>query len=381
VANLTATGTGIQWYSTPTGGTALSGTTALTTGTTYYASQTLSSCESATRLAVTATITAPAAPTGPAAQAFCNSGTVANLTATGTGIQWYATPTGGTALSGTTALTTGTTYFASQTLSGCESANRLAVTAALVPQPTATIVVAGPVEYCLGEPISTLFQLTNVVPSVSTVQWFRNGQPISNQTSSSLMASQTGYYAAVLATLPGCTTTVAGDTIEAITPPTLNPVTGPSFSMPSDTLTYSTLGSTGAPIVWTVTGGVLLSGQGTPTIDVIWLISGVVEAKMQVGPCIRTDTLNVRVSGIGIDEPRPEEIVQVYPNPTDGFTQIFPWHDGDRIVVYTVDGKRLEVPQTAGKLDLTDWPAGVYQVLVEGPDGRIKSRHRLVLQK
>jgi hypothetical protein len=306
---------------------------------------------------------------------------VANLTATGTGIQWYATPTGGTALSGTTALTTGTTYFASQTLSGCESANRLAVTAALVPQPTATIVVAGPVDYCLGEPISTLFQLTNVVPSVSTVQWFRNGQPLANQTSSSLMASQTGYYAAVLATLPGCTTTVAGDTVEEITPPTLNPVTGPSFSMPSDTLTYSTLGSSGAPIVWTVTGGVLLSGQGTPTIDVIWLISGVVEAKMQVGPCIRTDTLNVRVSGIGIAEPRPEEIVQVYPNPTDGFTQIFPWHDGDRIVVYTVDGKRLEVPQTGGKLDLTDWPAGVYQVLVEGPDGRIKSRHRLVLQK
>ncbi len=195
------------------------------------------------------------------------------------------------------------------------------------------------------------------------------------------MATQTGYYEAVLAALPGCTTTVAGDTLEEITPPTLNPVTGPAFSMPSDTLTYSTLGSSGAPIVWTVTGGVLLSGQGTPTIDVIWLISGVVEAKMQVGPCIRTDTLNVRVSGIGIAEPKPEEVVQVFPNPTDGFAQIQPWHDGDRIVVYTADGKRLEVPQTFGKLELTGWPAGVYQVLVEGRDGRIKSRHRLVLQK
>ncbi|MDP4627222.1 MAG: PKD domain-containing protein, partial [Schleiferiaceae bacterium] len=80
----------------------------------------------------TATITVntlPAAPSGSASQTFCNSGTVASLTATGTGIQWYSASTGGTALSTSTALTNGTTYYASQTVSGCESATRLAVTA------------------------------------------------------------------------------------------------------------------------------------------------------------------------------------------------------------------------------------------------------------
>ena len=381
VASLAATGAGIQWYATSTGGSALSASTALTNGSTYYASQTLSSCESTTRLAVTATVNAPAAPTGNASQSFCNSGTVASLSATGVGIQWYATPIGGTALLPSAPLINGSTYYASQTLSGCESALRLGVTVAIVPQPSAAMAVAGPVVYCLGDPISTLFQLSNVVPNVSTVQWFRNGQAIANQTSASFTASQLGYYDAVLATLPGCTTTIPGDTLTEVTPPTLYPIAGPTFSMPSDTLTYSTLGSSGAPIAWIVTGGVLVSGQGTPVVDVMWLISGVLEARMQDGPCIRTDTLHVRVSGIGFTEPKPEESVQVYPNPTDGCAQIKPWHPGDRIVLYTLDGRRLEVLQSAGKLDLNDLPAGVYQVLIEGLDGRIGSRHRLVLQK
>jgi hypothetical protein len=140
VANLTATGTGtIQWYAAATGGTALASTTALATATHYYASQTVAGCESLTRFDVTVTISAPAAPTGTAAQSFCSgaSPTVASLTASGTGtIQWYAAVTGGTALASTTALTTATNYFASQTIAGCESATRLDVTVTVTPSLT-----------------------------------------------------------------------------------------------------------------------------------------------------------------------------------------------------------------------------------------------------
>ncbi|MBN9296363.1 MAG: hypothetical protein J0I41_05090, partial [Filimonas sp.] len=129
VANLAATGTNIQWYAASTGGTALASTTALVDGTTYYATQTANGCESASRLAVKVSITATAAPTGSATQTFCaiNNPTVANLVATGTSIQWYAASTGGVALASTTALVDGTTYYASQTANGCESASRLAV--------------------------------------------------------------------------------------------------------------------------------------------------------------------------------------------------------------------------------------------------------------
>jgi gliding motility-associated-like protein len=52
IANLTATGTNILWYSTATGGTALPLTTPLSNDTTYYASQFTSGCESYNRFPV-----------------------------------------------------------------------------------------------------------------------------------------------------------------------------------------------------------------------------------------------------------------------------------------------------------------------------------------
>ncbi len=126
IANLTATGTAIQWYADASGGTTLAGGTALADGSTYYASQTSGGCESTDRFAVTVTINSPAAPTGSATQEFCNTGTVAELITAGSDIQWYTSSTGGSALGSTVVLTNGI-YYASQTISGCESADRFAV--------------------------------------------------------------------------------------------------------------------------------------------------------------------------------------------------------------------------------------------------------------
>ncbi|MCW4468362.1 T9SS type A sorting domain-containing protein [Flavobacterium sp. MFBS3-15] len=123
VAGLSATGTAgatFHWYAAATGGTELSSDTALT-ATTYYVSQTVGGCESA-RAAVSVTITALPAPTA-ADQAFCVSGTVAGLVASGVAsaeLHWYDVPTGSTPLAGTTALAEGT-YYVSQSLNGCES--------------------------------------------------------------------------------------------------------------------------------------------------------------------------------------------------------------------------------------------------------------------
>ena len=138
VANLVATGTAIQWYAASTGGTALAGTTALVTGTTYYASQTIGTCES-TRTAVGVTITTATAPTA-VAQTFCASPapTIANLTASGTAIKWYAASAGGTALATTTNVISGT-YYASQTINGCES-SRTSVLVKVNPSNTLTSV-------------------------------------------------------------------------------------------------------------------------------------------------------------------------------------------------------------------------------------------------
>ncbi len=70
-----------------------------------------------------------AAPTGNAVQDFNSGATLADFAVTGTNIIWYTSQVGGTVLPATTPLTEGTTYYASQTVSGCESPSRLAVTA------------------------------------------------------------------------------------------------------------------------------------------------------------------------------------------------------------------------------------------------------------
>ena len=83
---------------------------------------------------ITLTITSPNAPNAPAAQTFCslNNPTVANLASPGSNIKWYATANGGVALATTTALVNGASYFATQTVGGCESITRTQVNVTLL---------------------------------------------------------------------------------------------------------------------------------------------------------------------------------------------------------------------------------------------------------
>jgi hypothetical protein len=138
ISDLAVSGSTIQWYLTPSGGTPLSNNFNLTTNTSYYASQTQNGCESLIRLPILVTITNPLAPTGNNQQAFCNTATISDLVVTGNSIQWYLTPNGGTPLPSNFNLTTNTTYYASQTENGCKSINRLPVLVELIIPETPT---------------------------------------------------------------------------------------------------------------------------------------------------------------------------------------------------------------------------------------------------
>jgi hypothetical protein len=200
VADLSATGTGtIQWYAAATGGTALVSTTALADATHYFASQTISGCESATRLDATASVNVTPVPAGSATQTFCNAATVADLSATGTGtIQWYTAATGGTALVSTTALVDATHYFASQTVSGCESATRLDVTVTVnnTPAPTG----AATQTFVTGQTLADIVVIgSNVIWYASLPDATTGTNPLSNTT---VLVDATTYYATQ--TVSGC---------------------------------------------------------------------------------------------------------------------------------------------------------------------------------
>jgi PKD repeat protein len=125
----------LSWYDAPSGGTLLGSGTSFTTpsisvSTTYYVEAINGSCTSS-RIAVTASINPTAAPTGFANQTFCAGETVGLISVTGSNIIWYDAPSSGNVIPPGTALVSGTTYYASQTVTGCESPTRLAVTMTL----------------------------------------------------------------------------------------------------------------------------------------------------------------------------------------------------------------------------------------------------------
>lgn len=138
VSDLFANGDNIQWYAAASGGSALSSSLALVDATSYFATQTVDACESLERFEVVVTINSTAAPTGDASQSFIDSATVANLEATGSDIQWYLASSGGSALATSTSLIDGTSYFATQTLTSCESTSRFEVVATIIPYATNT---------------------------------------------------------------------------------------------------------------------------------------------------------------------------------------------------------------------------------------------------
>ena len=56
VGLISTNGTDVVWYDSSTGGNTVDSSTLIVSGVTYYASQTLNSCESSNRLAVTMTL-------------------------------------------------------------------------------------------------------------------------------------------------------------------------------------------------------------------------------------------------------------------------------------------------------------------------------------
>ena len=122
----------VSWYDAASGGNLLGtgtvfNTPNITATTSYYAETSTATCTS-TRIEVKAVVNNTAAPTGDATQVLCGPKTLADLVVTGTAIKWYDAATGGNLLPPSTPIVYGTTYYASQTANGCESASRLAVT-------------------------------------------------------------------------------------------------------------------------------------------------------------------------------------------------------------------------------------------------------------
>ncbi len=122
----------MSWYSVPVGGTPIVTfpnftTPILTSTTTYYVGVTDGGCESG-RTPVTVTVIDTPIPSGDTIQEFCDvdNATLSDVIVVGDNIKWYEDSAGTILIDNTTALET-KTYYATQTIDGCESEGKLVV--------------------------------------------------------------------------------------------------------------------------------------------------------------------------------------------------------------------------------------------------------------
>lgn len=294
--SITISGVGIQWYSASVGGTLLNGTAALVNGQTYYASQTTAGCEGTERLAVTVEVlsTIPT-PTGATSQSFCGNTNVSSLTATGQNVQWYTNPTGGSPLTNPTALVDGTTYYASQTIDGCPSDVRLAVSVTITPNDY-TVIVNSPQSFCTGATL-TLDDI-ELNPGTNPT-WYSTSGTNNPIPSSTVLVDGTTYY--VRNTINGCENIFASG-VQVFLSPVPSAPTGPSIQTfcESDNPTIFQLDAAGNFIQWYST-----PSGGTPLNTGSALIDGntYYASQTTISNCESTSRLEVTVNLTSAAEP------------------------------------------------------------------------------
>lgn len=238
----------------------------------------------------------------------------------------------------------GTYVTAFQTTQGCDSSFSLVLT--VIPPPTFSFNV----DLCQGE--------TYLLP---------DGTPV----------TVSGTYISTLDDVNGCDSLVfTFATFHGFTPPVIsgndgvNAYHSESYTVPS---------VSGHVYTWTVTGGNIVSGNGTDSICVQWLGmgNGIVVVSESDSQCEYVDTLFVNIGPVAVPDFVSDYTIRLYPNPAGGRCQVS-WKGAGvvrSVIVRDLSGKTVsEQPEISGEsvgLDLDNCSPGVYFVELIGPKVRV----------
>jgi hypothetical protein len=270
-AALTATGSNLLWYPAPTGGTGSNTPPAVSTATagvtTYYVTQTVGACESPRAAIIVNVTAAPAAPTVVTPVNYCQNATATALTATGTGLLWYLTATGGSGSSTAPTPNTGTvgstTFYVTQTVAGCQS-SRAAIVVNVNAIPAAPVTTN--VVYCQNATATAL------TANGANLLWYTaasggTGSATAPTPNTSTVAN-TNYY--VSQTVNGCESPRALITVVVNTTPLAPTVTNANISY-CQGAPATALAASGSNLLWytVVTGGTGVSTAPIPNTSTV----------------------------------------------------------------------------------------------------------------
>ncbi|MFV5685344.1 T9SS type B sorting domain-containing protein [Flavobacterium sp. GB2R13] len=270
----------VDWYDSLNSNTPLSKQTPIIDGQTYFAAYN-DSCPLTDRLSVSVQFIPLPKPPVPSNLVFCKSENtkLSDIKIIGENVKWYNSLTDGNLLNNGLIIQDGITYYASQTVNGCES-NRVIVKVVVnnnVPPTTTTLQT-----FCIQQNAT----ISNIAITGQNIKWYNtlaNGTLLSNTTP---LQNGTIYYASQ--TINGC----ESDRIPVViniqntNAPTGN--TTQTFCS-SQNPTLDTIRVSGSAIKWYNSAGVLLSNS-TPLQD-----GAIYYASQTVNACESTTKLAVTV--------------------------------------------------------------------------------------
>jgi len=260
-------GTNIMWYTQPVGGVGSATPPVISTNTpdtiTFYVSQGNGACESG-RYPITVMIKAkPLAPIASGAN-YCQNAPAVALTAQGQNLLWYTQGGGAgtpTAPIPQTAVPGNTTYWVTQTVSGCQSdSTNLTVSVTPTPPPPT---VPSPINYCQFEPTVQL------QPSGGSILWYTTQTGGAGSPTAPIPNTGTPgtYQWWVTENIEGCESQRALVVVNVIAKPAA-PVTTPVAYCQNEPAIP--LSATGQNLMWygTLTGGTGTTATPTPITSV-----------------------------------------------------------------------------------------------------------------
>lgn len=211
-----------------------------------------------------------------------------------------------------------------------------------------------------------VWQFNNIKQSTSNKQIIRNN--LGKGVYSTTMIGTTNY---------GCADSIT-NTFEVKNNPLIGAMVGDSNGVKTSTpYVYAVAQQTNHTYLWSITNGIILSGQGTNIATLQWLNNGKGKIKVEITDvwgCSDTTTKEVNIGSVGIKLNEEFEKLNIYPNPNNGVFNIVLNSDKKTILEIsmintlgqTLWTKLIEQNEGANKMSISPkLPSGVYKLLLK----------------
>ena len=227
------------------------------------------------------------------------------------------------------------------------------------PLPDTSITVIGSLDLCPGDTVTL-----SAASGMGDYFWSTGSN------FQSIDITQSGLYRVTLVSSDGCVDTSAYFQSVMHPLPVVSSIIGSTTGVtPMQNYVYLVSQNSGSTYTWSITNGVIVSGQGTNVVTVMWsqASNGILSVIESNGYC--EDSTEVAISTtFSVSETAINPAI-LFPNPTKGMFKIV-MNYAEPVKVHLVDsrGKELSTFIKNSKeieLDASEYPAGVYQVILE----------------